>query len=159
MNIVILSGNVGNDPEFRALDSGQEVANFSVATNKTYKKNGEKITKTEWHRCVAWGGRAGFVNNWIKKGTAVEITGELVYEQWEDRDGNKRTTAKINVSNIEFAKGGSAGDNQGGDSNNNRQANNQRKRQAQPANSGGGSWPTVDDEPGQYEDQEDDLPF
>ena len=101
VNKVILVGNVGSDPEAKHLDSGQVVVNFSLATSENYKdKNGEKVSKTEWHRIVIWGKLAEVVDKWVKKGSKLYLEGKIVTKQWDDKDGNKRYTTEISVNNM-----------------------------------------------------------
>ncbi len=74
VNKVILVGNLGADPTMRHTPSGSAVVNFNVATSETFKnKNGEKETRTEWHRVVAWARLAEICNEYLKKGKQVYI--------------------------------------------------------------------------------------
>ncbi len=100
VNKVILVGNVGQDPDIKHLDSGSTVANFSLATSKSWKKNGERITKTEWHRVVVWSPLAEkVVEPYVKKGTQLLIEGELETRSYE-KDGIKRYTTEIRCYNL-----------------------------------------------------------
>lgn len=96
INKVVLIGNAGQDPEVRHLESGIAVANFTLATNETYKdKNGEKVTQTEWHRIVLWRGLAEVAEKYVKKGEQLYIEGRLRTRNWDDKDGNKRYTTEV----------------------------------------------------------------
>lgn len=96
VNRVILIGNVGQDPEIRHLDSGVSVANFTLATNESYKdKAGEKVTQTEWHRVVLWRGLAEVAEKFVKKGELLYIEGRLRTRSWDDKDGIKRYTTEV----------------------------------------------------------------
>jgi single-strand DNA-binding protein len=96
INKVVLIGNVGQDPEVRHLESGIAVANFTLATNETYKdKNGEKVTQTEWHRVVLWRGLAEVAEKYVKKGELLYIEGRLRTRNWDDKDGVKRYTTEV----------------------------------------------------------------
>jgi single-strand DNA-binding protein len=77
VNKVILIGNVGSDPEIRSLQSGDEVANLSIATSEKWsdKATGEKKEKTEWHRVVAFGGVVNVIKNYVSKGSKLYIEG------------------------------------------------------------------------------------
>ena len=99
LNQVTLIGNVGRDPEVKVLPSGDSVANFSVATSEKWndKKTGQQQERTEWHRVDAFGKLAEIVGQYVSKGSKVFVQGQLVYEEWNDKDGNKRTTAKIKL--------------------------------------------------------------
>jgi single-strand DNA-binding protein len=96
VNRVILIGNAGQDPEIRHLDSGVSVANFTLATNETYKdKSGERVTQTEWHRIVLWRGLAEVAEKYVKKGELLYIEGRLRTRSWDDKEGNKRYTTEV----------------------------------------------------------------
>jgi len=96
VNKVILLGNLGKDPEVRHLDNGKAVANFSIATNESYKnKQGEKVTNTEWHNVVLWSPLAEIAEKYMKKGDQVYIEGKITTRSWDDQDGNKRYTTEV----------------------------------------------------------------
>ena len=101
VNKVILVGRLGRDPETRYTSGGQAVANFTLATDETYKdRSGERQKRTEWHRIVLWGKLAEIAQQYLKKGMLVYIEGRIQTRQWEDkRDGQKRTTTEI-VGNV-----------------------------------------------------------
>jgi single-strand DNA-binding protein len=96
VNKVILVGRLGRDPETRYTGGGQAVANFSVATDESYKdKNGERQKRTEWHRITAWGKLAEICQQYLKKGTMVYIEGRIQSREWQDKEGQKRTSYDI----------------------------------------------------------------
>jgi len=101
VNKAILVGRLGRDPETRYTSGGQAVANFTLATDESYKdRNGERQKRTEWHRIVLWGKLAEITQQYLKKGMLVYIEGRIQTRQWEDkRDGQKRTTTEI-VANV-----------------------------------------------------------
>ena len=101
VNKVLLVGRLGRDPETRYTSGGQAVANFTLATDETYKdRSGERQKRTEWHRIVLWGKLAEITQQYLKKGMLVYIEGRIQTRQWEDkRDGQKRTTTEI-VANV-----------------------------------------------------------
>lgn len=101
VNKVILIGRLGKDPEVRFTQGGDPVANFSLATDESYKdREGEKQKKTEWHNIVVWGKAVqGFVEPYLHKGDMVYIEGKLQTRSWE-KDGEKKYTTEINVSDI-----------------------------------------------------------
>ena len=78
-----------------------------MATSETWKdkNSGERKEKTEWHRLVIWGRRAEGLQEYLKKGTQVYIEGRLQTRQWDDKDGNKRSTTEIRVDSLEFVGG------------------------------------------------------
>jgi len=104
INKVILVGNLGRDPEMRQTKSGTQVVNFPVATNESWtdKGTGEKKDRTEWHKVIAWGRTAEICNEYLTKGKQVYIEGRLQTSEWEDKDGNKRYTTEIVVSDMQM---------------------------------------------------------
>jgi len=103
VNKVILVGNVTS--EIKTVDvSGSKVAKFSIATNETYKKDGEKVTNTEFHNCVAWKGLAGVLEQYVKKGQQVYIEGKLTHRKYE-KDGQTKYFTEVVVSNLEMLGG------------------------------------------------------
>jgi single-strand DNA-binding protein len=124
VNKVMLVGNLGRDPETRYTGGGQAVANFSVATSETYKdKNGERQKRTEWHKIVVWGKLAEIAQQYLKKGSLVFIEGRIQSREWQDKEGQKRTSFEIVASNFRMlgsraegaAAGGGAAARSGGD--------------------------------------------
>jgi single-strand DNA-binding protein len=101
VNKAILVGRLGRDPETRFTSGGQAVANFTLATDETFKdRSGERQKRTEWHRIVLWGKLAEISQQYLKKGMLVYIEGRIQTRQWEDkRDGQKKTTTEI-VANV-----------------------------------------------------------
>lgn len=97
VNKAILVGRLGRDPETRYTSGGQAVANFTLATDESYKsRSGERQKRTEWHRIVLWGKLAEITQQYLKKGMQVYIEGRIQTRQWEDkRDGQKRSTTEI----------------------------------------------------------------
>ena len=96
VNKVILIGNLGRDPEVRYTPSGTAVANFSLATTENWtNREGEKQSRTEWHRIEAWGRLGEICGEYLAKGRQVYIEGSLQTDEWEDQEGNKRQTTKI----------------------------------------------------------------
>lgn len=96
VNKVILIGNLGKDPEVRRLESGSVVANFSLATNESYKdNNGDWKDITEWHNIVCWRGLAESAERNLRKGQQVYIEGKVTYRKWQDSEGKDRYTTDI----------------------------------------------------------------
>ena len=101
VNKVILVGRLGRDPETRYTSSGQAVCNFSLATDETYKdRNGERQKRTEWHKIVVWGKQAEIAQQYLKKGSLVYVEGRIQSRQWDDREGQKRTSHDIVANNF-----------------------------------------------------------
>ena len=101
VNRAILVGRLGRDPEVRYTGSGTAVANFSIATDERWTdQGGQRKTRTEWHRIVAWGKLAEICGQYLKKGKLVYIEGRIQTREWDDRDGNKRSTTEIVAGNM-----------------------------------------------------------
>jgi single-strand DNA-binding protein len=114
MNLVILIGNIGKDPELKYLSNGDAVCNFSIATTEIFfDKNKEKQERTEWHRITAWRKQAEAIAQYAGKGSKISVSGRLQTREFE-KDGSTRYATEINVNNFEFinskapAGGGSA---------------------------------------------------
>jgi single-strand DNA-binding protein len=106
VNRVILVGRLGKDPETRYTSSGQAVCNFSVATDESYKdRAGERQKRTEWHRIVVWGKQAEIAQQYLHKGSLLYLEGRIQTRQWDDREGQKRTTTEIVASNFRMLGG------------------------------------------------------
>ena len=97
VNKVILVGNLGKDPEIRALESGVKVARFSLATTESYKDRttGERVDQTEWHNVTLWRGLAEVAERYLRKGSQVYLEGKLQTRSYEDKDGVTRYTTDI----------------------------------------------------------------
>lgn len=103
LNKVLLIGNLGSDPEVRALPSGDKVAQFNIATSETYKnKNGEKVEDTEWHRIELWGNLAGIAEQYLKKGDSVYIEGRIRTEKYTDANGVERISFRIRGNSMQM---------------------------------------------------------
>jgi single-strand DNA-binding protein len=115
VNKVILVGRLGRDPETRYTGGGQAVANFSVATDETYKdKAGERQKRTEWHKIVVWGKQAEIAQQYLKKGSLIFIEGRIQSREWQDKEGQKRTSFEIVASNFRMLGGRGDGGGSGG---------------------------------------------
>lgn len=112
LNKALLYGNLTRDPEVRALPSGQQVATFGLATNRTFKnKEGQQQEQTEFHNIVAFGRTAEVMGQYLKKGRPVFVEGRIQTRSWE-ADGRKNYRTEIVVDNFQFgpqAGGGAAG--------------------------------------------------
>jgi single-strand DNA-binding protein len=110
VNKVILVGRLGRDPETRYTSGGQAVANFSVATDESYKdRNGERQKRTEWHKIVVWGKQAEIAQQYLKKGSLVFIEGRIQSREWQDKEGQKRTSFEIVANNFRMLGGRAEG--------------------------------------------------
>jgi single-strand DNA-binding protein len=98
VNKVILVGNLGKDPEIRTLNSGDRVANLTLATSESWrdKASGEKKEKTEWHRIVIFNDNLVKVaESYLKKGSTVYIEGSLQTRKWTDNSGAEKYSTEV----------------------------------------------------------------
>src|SRR5947208_9091892 len=110
INKVILVGNLGADPETRAMPSGATVANLRIATSESWrdKQSGEQQERTEWHRVVLFGRLGEVAAEYLKKGSQVYIEGSLRTRKWQDKQGTERYSTEI-VGNEMQMLGGRGG--------------------------------------------------
>ena len=102
-NKVILVGYLGRDPELRYTPEGTAVCNFSMATTERKKaKSGEFQDVTTWFRVTLWRRQAEVASQYLSKGRQVYIEGRLSMSEYQDRDGNTRTTLEVQGSDIQF---------------------------------------------------------
>jgi single-strand DNA-binding protein len=101
INKVILLGNVGADPEVRHINEELQVARFTLATSDSYKKDGERITQTEWHNIVAWRGLSKVVEQYVKKGTQLYIEGKITTRSYE-KDGQTKYFTEIVANELKM---------------------------------------------------------
>ncbi|MBV8877229.1 MAG: single-stranded DNA-binding protein [Gammaproteobacteria bacterium] len=112
INKVILIGNLGADPETRAMPSGTTVANLRVATSESWrdKQTGEQQERTEWHRVALFGRLAEIAAEYLRKGSQVYIEGSLRTRKWQDKQGNERYSTEIIGNELQMLGGrGGAG--------------------------------------------------
>lgn len=103
VNKVILVGNLGKDPEIRALPNGDSVCNFSIATTENWKdKDGTKKEKTEWHNIILFRKLADIAGQYLSKGRPVYIEGSLQTRKWTDKEGKERYTTEIVGSSMQM---------------------------------------------------------
>jgi single-strand DNA-binding protein len=147
VNKVILLGNVGQDPQTRAMPSGKPVVNLRVATSKQWrdKQTGENKEATEWHTVVMFDRLAEIAAEYLRKGSQVYIEGELRTRKWQDKDGQDRYSTEIVANEMQMlgSRGGGAGGQGGGGY---ERSESRPARAAEPAPSGGGDF-------------DDDIPF
>jgi single-strand DNA-binding protein len=112
INKVILIGNLGADPETRAMPSGTTVANLRIATSESWrdKQTGEQQERTEWHRVALFGRLAEIAGEYLRKGSQVYIEGSLRTRKWQDKSGNERYSTEIVGNELQMLGGrGGAG--------------------------------------------------
>jgi single-strand DNA-binding protein len=155
INKVILIGNLGADPETRAMPSGSTVANLRVATSESWrdKQTGEQQERTEWHRVALFGRLAEIAGEYLKKGSQVYIEGSLRTRKWQDKQGNDRYSTEIIGDELQMlggrgGGGGGAAMGAGGES-------------GGRASAGAAATPALSEESsgGRGEEFDDDIPF
>lgn len=100
VNKAIVVGNLGMEPDVRALGSGDKVANLRIATSESWKDKatGERKEQTEWHSVSVFGPTAEFISQYVHKGDKVYVEGQLATRKYTDKDGNERYTTEIKVT-------------------------------------------------------------
>ncbi|TLY76037.1 MAG: single-stranded DNA-binding protein [Gammaproteobacteria bacterium] len=159
INKVILIGNLGADPETRAMPSGTTVANLRVATSESWrdKQTGEQQERTEWHRVAFFGRLAEVAGEYLRKGSQVYIEGSLRTRKWQDKQGNERYSTEIIGNDMQMLGGrGGAGASAA--------AAGGAESAARGGHGGGGSPSDAEESAagaaaGRGEDFDDDIPF
>lgn len=104
VNRVILVGRVGADPDVRRTSSGRTVAHLSLATNRTFERDGEEQRRTEWHRLTFWQGAAETVERLVRRGQKLYVEGRIEYGSY-DREGVSIPTADVVVQEFVLLDG------------------------------------------------------
>lgn len=102
LNRVIVIGRLTRDPELKYTQSGTALTNFSIASNKSYKSNGETKEQVNFFNCVAWSKLSETIFKYCKKGQRIGIEGRLQQRSWDDQNGEKKSTTEIFVESIQF---------------------------------------------------------
>jgi len=110
LNKVQLIGFLGKDPDVRYMPNGDAAANFSLATNETWKdKEGKKQERTEWHNIVAYASLAEIAGKYLKKGSLVYVEGRLRTRKWQDKNtGTDRYTTEVTIDALQMLPNGSS---------------------------------------------------
>ena len=147
VNKVILVGNLGQDPQTRAMPSGKTVVNLRIATTDQWrdKQTGEQREQTEWHNIVMYDRLAEIAAEYLRKGSQVYVEGRLRTRKWQDKEGRDRYTTEIIANEMQML-GSRAGGGAGTESR-------AEPRAAAPAERGGGAPAPTRDE------FDDDIPF
>lgn len=113
-NKVVLMGNLTRDPELRTTPNGQNVCSFSLAVNRSWKNaQGEQQEAVDYIDCNIWGKPAEIINQYMKKGSGILVSGRLQQRSWE-QEGQKRSKVEVVVEDFNFV--GGAGDASGSSS-------------------------------------------
>ena len=113
LNKVLLIGNLTRDPDVRMMSNGRPVCNFGLALNRSYKDaEGNRKDETTFVDVESFGPRAEAIGRFFTKGRAIFIEGRLKLDQWESKEGEKRSALKVVLDSFEFVdskqEGGSA---------------------------------------------------
>lgn len=160
INKAIIVGNLGADPEIKYLPNGTAICNISVATTDSWKDKttGEKVEKTEWHRCSAFGRLAEIMGEYLKKGSQVYIEGSIETRKWQAEDGTDRYSTGIKVREMRMLSGRDSGNqNSGGGQGGGGFRDNRGAQQGTTA--GQQSAPTQTTQGQQDAFSDDDIPF
>ena len=118
LNHIVIMGRLTRDPELRRTQSGIPVASFRLAVDRDFGgQNGDR--QADFIDVVAWRNTAEFVSKYFSKGKMAVVSGRLQMRDWNDRDGNKRTSAEVVADNVYFGDSKRDGDGQQGGYNNN----------------------------------------
>jgi single-strand DNA-binding protein len=103
INTAIISGRLTFDPELRYTQSGTAIADFTIANGQKYKDSSEQWQeRTAFIGCSVFGPMAEFAAKWLRKGNRANVQGQLVTDQWEDKQtGKKKSKTKVKVSQIQ----------------------------------------------------------
>ncbi len=104
----IVAGNVTRDPEMRATPSGAQACNFTIAVNRVFRgSDGNQQEQTSFIDCVAWGKSGETIAQYVRKGSALIVSGRIEQRSWEDKtSGQRRSRVEIIVDDFSFVGGG-----------------------------------------------------
>ena len=125
LNHIVLMGRLTRDPDLRYTQSQIPVASFRIAVDRDYGRAGEE-KQTDFIDIVAWRQTGEFVSKYFHKGSMIVVSGRLQLRDWQDKDGNRRTSAEVVADNVYFGESSrrDGGDRQDGDRGYNRQSGN-----------------------------------
>jgi single-strand DNA-binding protein len=127
-NRVMLIGNLTRDPQSKQLPSNTTVCEFGLAMDRRYKTAaGEEREEVCFVDCAAFGRQAEVIQEYCQKGKALMVEGRLKHDQWEDKQGGKRSKLSVVVENFQFL--GAPGGSSEGDSSDQRPQSRQSPRQ------------------------------
>ena len=99
MNNITIAGGLGRDAEIKYLNNGDPICNFSVADSQGRDK------PTIWWNCTLYGKRAEALSQYLTKGQSVTVVGTITEREWQDKEGNKRKSMDVRVSEISLQGG------------------------------------------------------
>ena len=102
MNVINILGNIGQKPELKTVGQNNTVVcNFSVGVQRKMNRD-----VTDWFNCTAFGKTAETIATYFDKGSKIALTGEIQFDNFTDKDGNKRTSTKLIVTSFYFCESG-----------------------------------------------------
>ena len=102
-NIVLIVGNVGQDPIARTTQGGSTITSISVATSRKYRNSADDLVEeTEWHRVTCFNGLGKNVASCVRRGMKVAVEGRLHYTKWTDNAGVERYGVEIYADKVDF---------------------------------------------------------
>jgi single-strand DNA-binding protein len=101
LNSVNIMGNLTRDPELKTIPSGKSVCSLSIANNRVYTRNGEKVTEVSYFDVEVWGVIAENCARYLKKGSGIIVEGRLKQDRWE-KDGKTQSKVRISANNVHF---------------------------------------------------------
>lgn len=114
LNKVFLMGNLTRDPEVRYTPKGTAVADLGMAINMVYRtQDGSDREEVVYVDVVTWGRQAETCGQYLSKGSPVFVEGRLQLDQWEDKDGQKRSRLRVRAERVQFLGRGKAGESKG----------------------------------------------
>jgi single-strand DNA-binding protein len=100
INHLTISGNLVRDPELKTVGADKVVCKFTIANNNKFKVNGEVREETSFIDCEAWGKTAEIAGQYLNKGSSTIVEGKLSQENWQDKEGQKRSKLKLKVDTL-----------------------------------------------------------
>ena len=102
LNSILLEGNLSREPELRYTPKGTPLCTLNVASNRTYKVDGERVEEVSFIEATTWGKLATVCAEHLAKGRGIRVVGRIKQERWEDADGNARSKVVIVAEHVEF---------------------------------------------------------
>ena len=101
LNSVNIMGNLTRDPEMKYTPLGKAVCNLSIANNRVYTKNSEKVTEVSYFDVEVWGMAAENCAKYLTKGSGIIVEGRLRQDRWE-KDGKTQSRVRITANSVHF---------------------------------------------------------
>ena len=102
VNKLILIANMGGPADVRLTNTNNKVAEISLATTSYFKRDNQRVEKTQWHNITLWNKLADVVEKYAGKGSSLYIEGRLEHEKWQDESGTTRYTTKIIAESVQL---------------------------------------------------------